>query len=119
LALISAATLAVGFANQAFVGFPKGYDAYGHMSKVKFLVDNFPNVDWNYEWYSGQFFSEGSFPPLFHYVAGAAVRWFGLSPGDALIGIAALSFVTIGGALYGVVRVAGGSRVAGLIAALT
>ena len=118
MALISAATLAVGFANQAFVGFPKGYDAYGHMSKVKFLVDNFPDVDWNYEWYSGQFFSEGSFPPLFHYVAGAAV-WFGLSPGDALIGIAALSFVTIGGALYGVVRVAGGSRVAGLIAALT
>ncbi|TMC94319.1 MAG: hypothetical protein E6J05_17330 [Chloroflexi bacterium] len=73
MALISAATLAVGFANQAFVGFPKGYDAYGHMSKVKFLVDNFPDVDWNYEWYSGQFFSEGSFPPLFHYVAGAAI----------------------------------------------
>jgi len=110
--------LAVGFVNQAFVGFPKGYDAYGHMSKVRFLIDNFPNADWNYEWYSGQFFSEGSFPPLFHYVAGAAVR-FGLSPGEALIWIAALSFITIGGALYGVVRVAGGSRVAGLIAALT
>lgn len=89
------------------------------MSKVKFLVDNFPNVDWNYEWYSGQFFSEGSFPPLFHYIGGALVGWFGLSPGAALIGVAAVSFVVIGCALYGVVRVAGGSRVAGLIAAMT
>lgn len=89
------------------------------MSKIRFLVDNFPNVDWNYEWYSGQFFSEGSFPPLFHYVAGALVGWFGLSPGDSLIGIAAVSFIVIGCALYGVVRVAGGSRVAGLIAAMT
>jgi len=101
------------------MGFPKGYDAYGHMSKIKFLVDNFPNVDWNYEWYSGQFFSEGSFPPLFHYLAGVLVGWFGLSSGAALIGIAAASFVTIGCALYGFVRVAGGSRVGGLIAALT
>ena len=119
MAAVSSLTIAVGSVNEAFVGFPKGYDAYGHMSKVKFLVDNFPNVDWNYEWYSGQFFSEGSFPPLFHYVAGALVGWFGFSPGDALIGIAAVSLIVIGCALYGVVRVAGGSRVAGLIAAMT
>lgn len=107
----------VGFLNQAFQGFPKGYDAYGHMSKIKFLVDNFPNVDWNYEWYAGQYFSEGSFPPLFHYAAGILVG-FGLPIGDAIIVIAAFAFVVIGCALYGLVRVATDSRVAGLIAAL-
>ena len=118
MAVISALTLLVGFLNQAFVGFPKGYDAYGHLSKIKFLVDNFPNVDWNYEWYSGQFFSEGSYPPAFYYVGGVLVGWFHVSPDAALIAIAAASFITIGGALYGFVRVAGGSRVAGLISAL-
>ena len=107
----------VGFLNQAFQGFPKGYDAYGHMSKIKFLVDNFPNVDWNYEWYAGQYFSEGSFPPLFHYAAGVLVG-FGLPIGDAIIVLAAFAFVVIGCALYGLVRVATDSRVAGLIAAL-
>lgn len=110
-------TIAVGISNKAFVGFPKGYDAYGHMSKVKFLVDNFPNTDWNYEWYSGQFFSEGSFPPLFHLVAAVLVGWFGVPLGESLIVLAATSFVVIACSLYGLVRIASGSRLAGLIAA--
>lgn len=110
-------TVAVGISNKAFVGFPKGYDAYGHMSKVKFLVDNFPNTDWNYEWYSGQFFSEGSFPPLFHVVATVLVGWFGFPLGESLIFLAAASFVVIACSLYGLVRLATGSRLAGLIAA--
>ena len=87
------------------------------MSKVKFLVDNFPNTDWNYEWYSGQFFSEGSFPPLFHVVAGVLVAWFGVPLGASLIVLAAASFVLIACSLYGVVRLATGSRLPGLIAA--
>jgi hypothetical protein len=52
--VIAAATLFAGFSNHAFTGFPKGYDAYGHMSKIKLLVDYFPNTDWNYQWYSGE-----------------------------------------------------------------
>lgn len=111
-------TIGVGAFNQAFVGFPKGYDAYGHMSKVKFIVDNFPNTDWNYEWYSGQFFSEGSFPPLFHQLAAGMVAWFGLSLAQSLLAIAAACFVVIATALYGVVRVAGGSRIGALSSAL-
>jgi uncharacterized protein DUF6541 len=111
-------TVAVGVINKAFVGFPKGYDAYGHMSKVKFLVENFPNSDWNSEWYSGQFFSEGSFPPLFHDLAAILVAWFGVSVAESLVLIAAASFVVIAAALYGVVRVLGGSKLAALIAAM-
>ncbi len=117
MAAVAIVTLGVGFANGAFTGFPKGYDAFGHMSKIKFLVDYFPNADWNYEWYSGQYFSEASFPPLFHYFGAVLVGWFGFSSGGALIAIAAASFVVIGCGLYGFVRVAGGGRVAGLVAA--
>jgi hypothetical protein len=111
-------TIGVGVINKAFAGFPKGYDAYGHMSKVKFLVENFPNSDWNYEWYSGQFFSEGSFPPLFHDLAAILVAFFGVSLAQSLVLIAAASFVVIAVALYGVVRVLGGGKLAGLIAAM-
>lgn len=117
LALIVAATTVVGVVNQAFVGFPKGYDAYGHMSKIKLLVDYFPNVDWNFEWYSGQFYSEGSFPPLLHYT-GALLAFTGIPIAGSLVLMAAVSFIAIGGALYGLVRGAGGSRWAAVVAAL-
>ncbi len=117
LALIAAATAAVGLVNQAFVGFPKGYDAFGHMSKIKLLVDDFPNVDWNFEWYAGQFYSEGSFPALFHYAGGLLV-FAGVSTAGSLVLMAAVSFITIGGALYGLVRSAGGTRWTGVMAAL-
>jgi hypothetical protein len=109
--------MAVGIVNQAFVGFPKGYDAFGHMSKIRFLVDYFPNVDWNSEWYAGQFYSEGSFPALFHYIGGLLV-FGGVSTSGSLVLIAAVSFITIGCALYGLVRVAGGSRWTAVVAAL-
>ena len=109
--------MVVGAVNQAFVGFPKGYDAFGHMSKIKLLVDYFPNVDWNFEWYAGQFYSEGSFPPLFHYLGGLLVL-SGVSVAGSLVLMAAVSYITIGGALYGLVRSAGGTRWTGVVAAL-
>jgi hypothetical protein len=116
--LIAAATVVAGVLNGAFTGFPKGYDAYGHMSKIKLLVDYFPNVDWNHEWYSGALYSEGSFPPLFHYLGGALVAFLGVSTANALILISAVSFVVIGWGLYGYVRVATGDSTASLVAAL-
>lgn len=118
LALIAIVTVAVGIVNQAFVGFPKGFDAYGHMSKIKFLVDFFPNIDWNYEWYSGMLYSEGSFPPLFHYLGGLLVGVLGLSTAGTLIVISAASFIVIAWGLYGLVRVATGDPVPALIACL-
>lgn len=118
LALIAIVTVAVGIFNQAFVGFPKGFDAYGHMSKIKFLVDYFPNIDWNFEWYSGMLYSQGSFPPLFHYLGGLLVGVLGLSTGAALIVISAASFIVIAWGLYGLVRVATGDSFAALIAGL-
>jgi uncharacterized membrane protein len=118
LVLIALLTVAIGVVNQAFAGFPKGFDAYGHMSKIRFLVDYFPHVAWNYQWYSGILFSEGSFPPLFHYVGGVLVGVQGLSTATTLIVISAASFIVIAGGLYGLVRVATGDPIAGAVAAL-
>src|SRR5258706_5461716 len=101
LALIAAVTFAVGVVNGAFTGFPKGYDAYGHMSKIKLLVDYFPNVDWNHEWYSGELYSQGSFPPLFHYMGVALVAFLVVSKANALIDYSAASFVVDGWGLFG------------------
>ena len=118
MAIIAIATLVAGNLNQSFTGFPKGYDAYGHMSKIKFLVNYFPNVDWNYEWYSGQLYSQGSFPALLHYAAGLLVAFLGMSPATALVVLAAVSFLLIGWGLYGIVRVATGDPTAALVSAL-
>jgi hypothetical protein len=118
LALIAAATIVCGILNGSFTGFPKGYDALGHMAKIKLLVDYFPNTDWNYEWYSGMLYSQGSFPPLFHYMGGALVAIFGISTATTLIFMAAVTFVLIGWGLYGLVRLATGDYVAALVAAL-
>ena len=118
LGFIGAITLVVGVLNQAFTGFPKGYDAYGHMSKIKLLVDYFPNADWNHEWYAGMLYSEGSFPALFHYVGALLVAVFGITTATALVAISAASFVVIACGLYGLVRAATGNRVAALVSAL-
>jgi hypothetical protein len=117
-AFIGLVTVVIGIVNQAFVGFPKGFDAYGHMSKIKFLVDYFPHINWNYEWYSGMLYSEGSFPPLFHYLGALLVGTLSVSLAASLLLISAASFIVIAWGLYGMVRVATGDPIAGLIAAL-
>ena len=116
MALIAVVTIAVGVLNHSFTGFPKGYDASGHMSKIKLLVDYFPNTDWNHEWYSGMLYSEGSFPGLFHHVGALLVGGLGLSAATALVVISVTSFVVIGWGLFGLVRVATGDRLAALAA---
>lgn len=118
LALIAVVTISAGVLNHAFTGFPKGYDAYGHMSKIKLLLDYFPNVDWNHEWYGGMLYSQGSFPPLFHYTGGLLASVLGISTAATLLVISAASFVLIGWGLYGLVRAICGDPIAGLVAAL-
>ncbi len=118
LALIAAVTLVVGVLNHSFTGFPKGYDAFGHMSKIKLLVDYFPSADWNHEWYAGMLFSQGSFPALFHYIGALLVVVLGISTATALVVISAASFVVIGWGLYGLVRTATGDHIAALASVL-
>ncbi|HYR50849.1 MAG TPA: hypothetical protein VES90_11735, partial [Candidatus Eisenbacteria bacterium] len=76
LAAFDALVLAVGVivfgvATGAFAGSVKGYDGWGHLSKVVLVLRDFPAVDWNYDWYSGSPFFLGGYPPLFYFAASA------------------------------------------------
>src|SRR5712691_6531311 len=64
LAAFDALVLAVGVivfgvATGAFTGSVKGYDGWGHLTKVVLVLRDFPAVDWNYDWYSGSPFFLG------------------------------------------------------------
>jgi len=45
--LLAALALLLGARAHAFSGFPKGYDAFGHVSKVHLILSTFPHVNWN------------------------------------------------------------------------
>jgi hypothetical protein len=66
LSLILGAVLLVGARAGAFSGFPKENDVWGHLSKTQFVLDNWPHISWNYEWYSGMPSFQGSYPPGYH-----------------------------------------------------
>lgn len=61
-------TLAIGFKSSAFTGFPKGYDAFGHLSLAKIISQNFPHVFWNPYWDGGVVLFPRNYPPLYHFL---------------------------------------------------
>jgi hypothetical protein len=109
--------LAVGAHDHAFSGFPKGADAFGHVSKVAILARTWPHISWNPDWYAGMPHFESSYPPLFHFVAALCVRFGGMTPVSAVTTVVAAAVVLAVVSLYATVRVLSGSRVAGLVAA--
>jgi hypothetical protein len=115
LTLIALVVWLIGAQAHAFTGHPKGYDATGHLSKARFIFDNWPHVSWNYQWYSGEpAFSDY---PGYHVLLAliAAVGHVSLPRAMMLVAYASMVFVVAG--LYGTVRAATGSRLSALIAA--
>ena len=53
LMLIIALTVYLSFATGMWDGYPIGTDAYAHLSKVKFMYENFPNFEWYSYWANG------------------------------------------------------------------
>ena len=68
----------------AFSGFPKGYDAWGHIAKVHLILAHWPYIDWNDAWYAGIPHFEGSYPPLYHLIVAALVSTTGRSIPDSM-----------------------------------
>ena len=68
LAIRLASTFGLAFAistlNSTWLEYPSGYDTPGHLTKAKFLLENWPTVDWASIWYQGI--------PMF--------RWYGPLP---------------------------------------
>jgi len=45
--------LILSLSNGTWLVFPTGYDAAGHLSKVKLILEFWPDCDWGYVWYGG------------------------------------------------------------------
>ena len=115
VALVLAAVAAVGFVLTVWTGFPKGTDAYSHLTRLQFVAEFFPRHEWLYTWAAGMPTFE-TYPEL-PYLAAAPVTKF-LGAPAALILIAFAGFSLLGLGLYGTVRTATGSSIGGLVAAL-
>ena len=115
MVFVLAAVGAVGWVLTVWSGFPKGTDAYSHLTRLRFVAEFFPRHEWLYSWSAGMPTFE-SYPELPYLAAIPVTRLFGAPV--ALILFALLGFTLIGLGLYGTVRTATGSSVAGLVAAL-
>ncbi len=96
-------------------GFPKGVDAYNHLTRTQYWLDYFPNVSWQYHWANGMLFYR-TYGPLFHITAALMVRLLGVSPESALSALGFLSFVLVGLAIFGYVKVATNNFLAAIAA---
>ncbi len=107
--------LALGSRAQAFTGFPEGDDAWGHLAKTRFVLDSWPHISWNYQWFSGQP-SFGSQPPGYHLLVAAiaAVADMPVTTAMNLAAAAGVFGIVLG--VYGTVRAVSGSRAAALLA---
>jgi hypothetical protein len=114
-AALAVAVVVLGVATGAFTGAVKGYDGWGHLTKVVLVLRDFPAVDWNYDWYSGSPLFLGGYPPLFYFAA-SALAGLGVDAAVAMNLLIALSYLAMTVSLYALVRIATGSRLAGIVA---
>lgn len=114
--VLTVAVIVIGVATGAFTGPVKGYDGWGHLTKVVLVLRDFPAIDWNYDWYSGSPFFLGGYPPLF-YLAASALARLGMEAAVAVNILIALSYLAMTLSLFGLVRMVTGSRLAGIVAA--
>ena len=115
-AVLTALTVVGGIVSEAFRGFPKGFDAYGHASKTQLLVDNWPAVHWNYAWYAGMPNFEGSYPPGYHATVGALAGLSGMSVFDSMVVVTSVAMVATVLGVAAFVRVVTGRRLGALVA---
>ena len=97
--IVVAVVAIVGYLFEAFSGFPKGHDAYAHVSKLKFISDFFPEHRWYYQWANGMLFS-GSYAPLF-YLMGLPLIKLGIAIPNIIIIFCFLTLVFIGLGIFG------------------
>src|SRR5439155_11850 len=53
VAAVIVVVVVMGVLLGAWVGFPKGVDAYQHLTRLKFVADHFPHHNWFYAWAAG------------------------------------------------------------------
>ena len=114
-AAIAAVVGAAGLALSAWTGFPKGVDAYQHLTRLKFVSDWFPHHNWFYAWAAGMPMFD-NYPGLPYLGALPFVRLFGDTM--TLQIIALMAMVATGLGLYGHLRIRTGRRDVALLSAV-
>jgi hypothetical protein len=115
VAVVVAGVAAIGLVLGVWTGFPKGTDAYSHLTRLRFVADHFPRHEWLYAWSAGMPAFE-TYPELPYLALAPISKFLGAPAALVFMAFAGLSLLGVG--LYGTVRIATGSTVGGLVAAL-
>jgi hypothetical protein len=115
MAAILGVVIAIGLVLGAWTGFPKGTDAYAHLTRLRLVADSFPRHEWLYGWSAGMPAFE-TYPELPYLVTAPLTKLLGAPA--SLFAIAFAGLLLIGLGLYGTVRTATGSAIGALVAAL-
>ena len=83
--------LLIMFYTRAPIGFPKGYDAWAHVYKIKYILKFFPHFFWNYQWDIGVPIFGGTYPPMSYYLGTLICLLTGVSPATSLNILATIS----------------------------
>jgi len=81
-----------GYVLGAFRGFPKGVDAYAHLTMLRFVHENWPHIRWNPYWYGGIPYYL-IYAPLPHLITVGLMRVTGWPPEAAMLFMEAISLV--------------------------
>ncbi len=117
-AVIVLVILGVAYNMGLLTGNPKGIDTYAYLTKIRLILDHFPNIDWNPYWDSGTPFSIWSYPPAAMVLTSLFVKLFGLTPEFGLTALGAVSFILLGLSIYGLVYKVSKSSLAGILTVL-
>jgi len=104
---IAVVVFILGLLLSAWTGFPKGVDAYQHLTRLKFVSDWFPHQDWFYIWAAGMPAFD-NYPGLPYVASLPMVRLIGEVRTLELLALVAMLAFGLG--FYGHVRVRTGDR---------
>lgn len=113
--LVGGFTIYAGYFFEAWTGFPKGVDLYARTTRVKFILDFFPHVNWQYHWANGlpTFTTEG---PFFYYLAAVLVKLTSISIETSMIILGMVTFFFLGLGVWGFIYNLTKSIAGGLVA---
>jgi len=114
-AAVVGVVVVAGLLLSAWRGFPKGVDAYQHLTRMNFVADWFPHHNWFYAWAAGMPMFD-NYPGLPYLAALPFVRLIGDTTTLELMALAAM--VAFGLGLYGHLRIRTGHVGIALLAAV-
>jgi hypothetical protein len=98
--LLTVASFLTALRLSLITGFPKGTDAYAHLTRIPWILTRFPQIHWNPSWDSGGYFWLWSYTPPGSILMALVVKLFGFSPEQALNYVSLASFLLFAFSLF-------------------